>query len=162
VKSLSLLAVVLSLVLLTGCSTPNEKLLYGTFTKDSGEFQKMVRAVGSFKDYALPSDETPAQEATEKIVKAWNDSEGNTWFQTYATFTSGPHKSMTPKLEILSRISRDGKVLELMWNGGTEFNPKGFPTKIDPSDTLRYRMYNRVGDLLTTKVSHPVWGTFAN
>jgi hypothetical protein len=145
-KVLSILAVVLFTVLLAGCSKPNEKLLYGTFVKDGGEFQKMVRAVGSFKDYALPSDETPAQEATEKIVKAWNDSEGNTWFHTYATFTSGPHKSMTPNLEILSRISRDGKVLELMWNGGTEFNPKSFPARIDPSDTLRYRIYNRAGD----------------
>jgi hypothetical protein len=36
--------------------------------------------------------------------------------------------------------------LEFMWNGVVEFGPNSYPSKIDSTDTLRYRMYNRVAE----------------
>lgn len=145
-RVLSFSAILLSLVLLASCSKPNEKLFYGTFTNDKISPQRTVRAPGLVKDYSLLADSNPVQEATEKIVKAWIDSEGNTWFQAEATITLGPYKNSVPKAQTLTKINKAGTVLEFMWNGVVEFNPSSFPTKIDPTDALRYRMYNRVGD----------------
>jgi len=146
VRVLSISTVLLSLVLLSSCSKPNEKLYYGTFTSEKGSAQKTVHTPGAFKDYAQLSDSTPVQEGTEKIVKEWMDSEGNTYFQTDATITVGPYKNTVPKAQTLTRINKAGTVMEFMWNGVVEFNPSSFPTKIDPTDALRYRMYNRVAE----------------
>lgn len=145
-RVLSIAAVLLSLVLVASCSKPNEKLFYGTFTNEKISPQKTVLAPGSFKDYALISDSNPVQEGTEKIIKAWTDSDGNTLVQKYATITFGPYKNTVPKAQTLTKINKAGTVLEFMWNGVVEFNPSSFPTKIDPTDALRYRMYNRVAE----------------
>jgi hypothetical protein len=144
VRVLLILAVVFSLVLLSSCSKPNEKLYYGTFTNEKAPAQKTVHTPGAFKDYAKLSDATPVQEGTEKIIKEWVDSEGNTYFQTDATITVGPYKNTVPKAQTLTRINKAGTVLEFMWNGVVEFGPNSYPSKIDSTDTLRYRMYNRV------------------
>lgn len=146
VNALPALIILLFVFSLGACSRPNEKLYYGVFTNPKGNPQKTVRAPGSFKDYALLSDSTPVQEGTEKLVKAWMDSDGNTYFQSYTTITVGPYKNTIPKAQTLTRISKDGSLLEFMWNGVVEFNPSSFPTKIDPTDTLRYRMFNRAGE----------------
>jgi len=145
-RVLSLLTVFLSVLILVECAKPNEKLFYGTFTNDKISPQKTVLATGSFKDYALVSDSSPIQEGTERVIKVWTDSEGNTLIQKYATITAGPNKNTVPKAQTLTRISKDETTLEFMWNGVVEFNPNSFPTTIDPTDVLRYRVYNRVGD----------------
>jgi hypothetical protein len=132
----------LALVLLVGCSRANEKLYYGTFTGDKIP-QKTVRAPGSFKDYSSITDSDPAEEGTEKIVKAWTDSEGNTWFQTYSTITTeGDYKDT--KEQTLARISKAGTVLEFNWTIVSDFSPKNFPRKIDKTLATNYRIYNRV------------------
>jgi hypothetical protein len=108
-RVLSICVVLLSLALLAGCSRANEKLYYGTFTNDKIIPEKTVRVPGSFKDYNSISDSETVQEGTEKIVKAWTDSEGNTWFQTYATITAGSYKNT--KVQTLQRINKASTVL---------------------------------------------------
>jgi hypothetical protein len=127
---------------LSGCTRPNDKLYYGTFTQQ-GFPQKTVRTPDGFKDYATPSDDTPLMGGTTKIIKSWTDSEGSTWFQTQATIDFGPYKTTVPKAQTLEKLSKDGKVLEFMWNGVVEFSGKSFPLKIDQRAT-NYRLYKRV------------------
>jgi hypothetical protein len=140
-----LIASVLFSFLILGCSRPNEKIYYGTFTSDKGLFQKTIRAPGVWKNYTLPSDTTPVEEGTEKIIKAWTDSEGNTWFQSYAIVSYGPFKNNIPQAQTLQKISKDGTVLEIIMNGVVEYNPKSFPTKLDTTSQF-YRAYKRVAN----------------
>ena len=145
VRVLLITSALISLVILS-CSGPNQKLYYGTFTSDKGIFQKTVRSPGVWKDYTLTADTIPVEEGTEKIIKAWTDSEGNTWFQTHATVSYGPFKNTYPQALTLQKISKDGLVLEIITNGVAEYNPKSFPTKMDTSSQF-YRMYKRVGEV---------------
>jgi hypothetical protein len=124
--------------------SPNGRLYYGTFINEQSPTQKMVHGPGFFKDFALLSDKTPSQGGTEKIAKAWMDSEGKAWFQVYATVTLGPKKNM--KLQVLQRISEGGRVLEFSWKEVSEFRQNEFPKVIDPTDTCHYGMYFRVID----------------
>ena len=132
------IVVFLTVAFLASCAKPNVKLYYGTFTKENGNWQKSVRTPGAFKHYLKLSDTAPSEEGTLQIIKAWTDSEGNTWFQTYSTFTSSPTLKTFPKAEYLEKISKDGTTLEVMVNGVVEFNPKSLPTKMDPTDSWRY------------------------
>jgi hypothetical protein len=143
--ALSICGVLLPLALLAGCSKANEKLYYGTFTNDNIIPQKTVRAPGSFKDYSSITDSVPVEEGTEKVVRVWVDSEGNTWFQTYATITTqGDYKDS--KVQYLAKVNKAGTVLEFMWNIVSEFSPKNFAKKIDKALASNYRIYNRVGN----------------
>ena len=145
-KAFSILTLVLFVALLGSCSKPNEKLFYGVFANEKCNPQKTVLTPGFFKDYAQISDSMPVQEGTQKIVKVWMDSEGNSYMQAEGIITAGPHKNTVPKAQTLTRINKAGTVMEFMWNGVVEFSPSSFPTKIDPTDTIRYRMYNRVAE----------------
>ena len=140
-----LIASALSSFFISGCSRPNENIFYGTFTSEKGLWQKTVRTPGVFQDYTLSSDATPVTEGTEKIVKAWTDSEGNTWFQTHAIVSNGPFKNTHPQAQTLQKISRDGTVLEMIENGVVEYNTKSFPTKLDATSQF-YRIYKRAGN----------------
>jgi hypothetical protein len=145
VNVLSIWMVLLSLALLTSCSKANEKLYYGTFTSDQTIPEKIVRAPGLFKDYNSISDSDPAEQGTEKIVKAWTDSEGNTWVRTYRTTTTeGDYKDA--KVQTLAKINRAGTVLEFNWTTVSEFSPNNFPRKIDKTLATNHRIYSRVGD----------------
>ena len=146
VRLLSILTTLLSVLTLADCSKPNEKLLYGVFTNEKCNPQKTVITPSSFKDYAQISDSMPVQEGTQKIVKEWMDSEGNSYFQAEGTITAGPHKNTVPRAQTLTRFNKAGTVMEFMWNGVVEFNSSSFPTKIDPTDAIRYRMYNRASE----------------
>ena len=124
--------------------SPNGKLYYGTFINDKSTPQKMVRVRGSFQDYARVSDTTPVQEGTEKVAKAWMDSQGTAWFHVCATVTSGPKKNM--KLQVLQRISQGGRVLEFTWKEVSEFKQNEFPKMIDKEDSCHYGYYVRFED----------------
>jgi hypothetical protein len=146
VRVLSISAVLFSLVFLSSCSKKvDESLYFGTFTSDQVIPEKTVRAPGSFKDYSSISDLNPVEEGTEKIVKAWTDGEGNTWFQTYATITTeGDYKDA--KVQTLAKVSKGGAALEFNWFTVSEFSPNNFPRKIDKALATNYRSYNRAGN----------------
>lgn len=104
----------------------------------------MVRVPGFFKDYALLADTTPIQDGTEEIAKGWMDSEGNAWFQVYATITSGPKKNM--KLQVPQKISEAGTVLEFIWRKVSAFKPNEFPKMIDKEYACHYGRYVRTAN----------------
>jgi hypothetical protein len=142
-------AVLFALIVLGSCSKPpDEKMLYGTWTNDVAQagMRKMVNTPGEFKEYTNVSDTTPAEEGTRKIISSWTDSEENAWFKTFNTFTSGPLIKSMPMSQALIKISKSGTMWEGMGSGVTEYNPKSFPTKIDPTDNWRYLTYHRASE----------------
>jgi hypothetical protein len=137
--------VLLSAILLAGCAQPNKQLYYGTWTSENGTYKKSIhKPDGAIENYFSADDAVPVEKARGEIVKCWLDSEGNTWFQTEGTIIEGPHKNSAPKVQTLEKISKSGSFLEVMVNGVVEFNPKSFPTKIDPTNPL-YMSFNRAG-----------------
>lgn len=132
---LSATMVLLSLVLLFGCTKPNKDLFYGTFTNESMSTPKTSHTPGVFKDYATISDTTPSVQGPEQIVDYWTDSEGNVWFKTNAIWKG-------EKYQTFQKISKSGTVLEIVSNKVTEFDSKSFPTKVDPT-VSSYRIYHR-------------------
>jgi hypothetical protein len=144
---LGLLASSLSLILIAGCAQPNKQLWYGTWTSEKGQFQKSVRgADGTVENFYKVSDTTPAERASVQIVKCWSDSEGNTWFNTQGTVIEGPHKNSAPRIQALEKINKSGTLSEVMVRGVAEFNPKSFPTKIDPNDPYLYMSFTRAAE----------------
>lgn len=138
------LVALLFLVLLGGCAQPNKQLLYGTWTNEKGHYQKTVHTPdGIVQNFNLLSDASPVERANVQIVKCWSDSQGNVWFNTEGTIIEGPHKKTVPRVQTLERISKSGSFLEVMVKGVVEFNPKSFPTKIDPSDPYLYMSFTR-------------------
>ena len=134
----------LGLILLEGCARPNKQLFYGTWVSEKGHIQKSVRTLdGEVDNYALTSDTAPFERSKGQIISCWLDSEGNTWFKCEGTITEGPYKNSVPKVQTLEKISKSGTSLEVMVNGVVEFNPKSFPTKIDPTDTEFYMAFTR-------------------
>ena len=141
---LAVLVSLLSLILLASCAQPNKQLYYGTWTNEKGHYQKMVHTPdGVVQNFNLLSDTTPVEQANVQIVKCWLDSEGNTWFNTEGTIIEGPHKNTVPKVQTLEKISKSGTFLEVMVKGVVDFNPKSFPTKIDPTDPYLYMSFSR-------------------
>jgi len=140
-----LVAFSLTFLLLASCVQPNKQLWYGTWTSEKGPYQKSVHAPdGMVQDFSLLSDTTPVQRLKMQIVRCWSDSEGNTWFNNEGTVLEGPHKNSIPKFQTLEKISKSGSVLEVMARGVVEFNPKNFPTKIDPTDPYFYLSFTRL------------------
>jgi hypothetical protein len=141
---LGFLASSLSLILLADCARPNKQLWYGAWTSEKGPYQKSIHnSDGMVENFSQLSDATPTERANVQIVKCWSDSEGNVWFNTQGTVIEGPHKNSAPKVQTLERINKTGTLLEVMVRGVAEFNPKSFPTKIDPSDPYLYMSFSR-------------------
>jgi hypothetical protein len=127
-----------------GCSQPDKNLIYGTWTSESGPIQKSVHTPdGMVRNYTHLSDSAPVEEAKDEIVKCWSDSQGNVWCTSQGTIIVGPHKNTVPRIQTLTKISQSGAFLETMVRGVVEFNPKSFPTKIDPSDPYLYMSFHR-------------------
>jgi hypothetical protein len=134
----------LSLILLGGCSQPNKQLWYGTWTNEKNVYQKSVHNPdGMVLNFIKLSDTTPIEQVKVQIVKCWSDSEGNVWLQTEGTIIEGPHKNSIPKVQTLEKINKSGTFCEVMLRGVADFNPKSFPTKIDPIDPYLYMSFSR-------------------
>lgn len=129
------LLVLLALILLGGCVKPNKELIYGTWVNEKMVPQKTAKTSGSYKDYLLTSDGAPFDQGREQIVDYWMDSEGSVWYKTQFEATGF-------KWQGLEKISMSGTVLEYVMNGVAEFDPKSFPTKVDPSGG-HYHIYYR-------------------
>jgi hypothetical protein len=146
-RLLRLLAATLaSMVLLVtaSCSQPDKNLIYGTWSSDRGPIQKSVHTPdGMVRNYTHLSDSAAVEEAKDQIVKCWSDSQGNVWYTSQGTIIVGPHKNTVPRIQTLTKISQSGTFLETMMRGVVEFNPKNFPTKIDPSDPYLYMSFHR-------------------
>ncbi len=144
---LSVLVVVASflpMILIAGCTQPNKEAYYGTWINEKGHYQKMVHiSDGIVQNFTLLSDTAPTERAQVQIVKCWSDSDGNVWFNVQGTILEGPHKNTVPKIQTLERINKRGDFLEVMVKGVVDFNPKGFPTKIDPTDPYLYMSFSR-------------------
>lgn len=143
---LSALLLLLCLILLGGCgpgkyvAKANEEL-YGTWVNEDSYPQKSVDFAGGYKDFQLLSDAAPIGEGTLDIFAKWKDGEGNVWYKVFGTVTSGGYAGT--KYQFLCRISKSGKTRESVniWPV-TSFDPKHFPSNIDPKDET-YRLLNR-------------------
>ena len=101
---------------------------------------KMVKSSDGFKDYFPLDESTPFRGGTEEIFKKWTDTDGNIFYQTLNTFTSGP---IGVKTQCLCKVSQSGTVLEMVWRQtGTEIDPNKFPAKIDPK-SADYLVFQR-------------------
>jgi hypothetical protein len=138
----------LVLVLLGGCGPgkyvprANEEI-YGSWTNEKMEYQKVVVAPESEKMYIKLDDTTSFEESSQQIVSRWTDSEGNVWYKCSNTRNKGPHSGT--KFARLDKLSKSGTVWESVWtapaNDEEMKNPK-YPIKIDPQDSL-YNIYYR-------------------
>ena len=112
----------------------------GTWINEKIAPQKVVNSPSGWKEYSYASDAVPLDEGNGGIDSKWTDSEGNIWYRTFSTVTSATYKGT--KTQGLEKISKSGKVYESVFNIVAEFDPKNYPTKIDPKDS-NYRIYYR-------------------
>ncbi len=139
--------VVLTLILLAGCGEgkytpkPSEEL-YGTWTNEGMPQQKCVITAKGFKTYTSPSDSDTFVEGTMQIVSKSTDSEGNIWYKSFETYSSGLHAFKGQKRQTLYRLSKSETVLEYQSGYVGEFDPKSFPGKLDAAADF-YRIYSR-------------------
>jgi hypothetical protein len=145
---MTVLAVVLSLLPGSWCSAQNiykfalpanNEPIYGTWiNKDySGnvpEYAQMyVYYIWGFGEtYNRAIDVTPSEKWTYILVEKWTDQQGNTWYKEYAQSADSSNYS-------LDRISKDGSVME------TLYNMRALPQEreLDPKNYDKYRIYYR-------------------
>lgn len=146
--------ILLSLILLAGCGPgkyrpkPNEEL-YGTWTNESYGImnsstylpQKEIIDPSGYTAYQAVFDHNPSQKGTEEIASKWTDSEGNIWYKTFGTASTGD-KVLT--FQALQKLNKFGTVRECVIIWLSAFNPNSYPAKIDPKDSA-YQIYNRAG-----------------
>jgi len=121
--------------------------LYGTWTNEQGVKDyyhppKSVVNTDGYKNFVNVSDSVPFEEGTRQIDSKWIDSEGDIWYKTFGTVTTGVYKGY--KYQALVKISKSRTVSEFVFRsiGFLEFDPNDYPTKIDPNDptyTIQYR-----------------------
>ena len=146
-RILLLTVVALSLILLAGCGQgkylpkPNEEL-YGTWTNERMPQQKSVITASGFKSYTYIGDPDTFIEGTMQIISKSTDSEGNIWYKAFEIYTSGLHGLKGQKRQTPYKLSKSGTVLECQPAYVGEFDPKSFPSKLDPKDQF-YRIYFR-------------------
>jgi uncharacterized lipoprotein YehR (DUF1307 family) len=143
----------LVVLMLAGCASgkyvpkPNEEL-YGTWINEKMSPQKLVNTPDGWKQYLHVSDSTPFYEGTRGITRKWTDSEGNIWYETFSTFTSGAGDYNGKSFTVLEKLSKSATVLESVWTMATsdqELKTPTYPSKIDPKDS-EYSIYYRAGD----------------
>lgn len=116
--------------------------IYGTWTSDNLAQQKLVIAAGQFRSFSLPDDLEPFTAGTEVIAARWTDAQGDVWYKTNVTVTSGLGAPRGTRWQALRRLSKSATVLEGMVVPVRQFDPGAFPEKLEP-DTESYGMYYR-------------------
>ncbi len=151
---LSALMFVLTLITLWGCTKgnyvakPNEEL-YGTWTNESMTVQKETISATGYKAFSHISDSDSNAEATTQITNKWKDSEGNIWYKTLGTGTSGEWDGY--KWQTLQKLSKSGTMREEVVHvigtvkSESPFDPKSYPPTIDPKSP-NYSLYYRAGN----------------
>jgi len=130
----------------------NEEI-YGTWINTNithTNTQKIIVSADGARHYALLSDSAPYDGATLVIDSKWTDSEGNTWYKTHGTITSGNWKGYSfvelDRLNVTSRIWE----AQFTWLESTslgpnaQINPALYPEKFNPESSnhgvfYRYR-----------------------
>lgn len=88
--------------------------LYGTWVNDKMFPAKMVKLPdGIDSDYWPSTSSTPFRSAASKYVAKWTDSDGNAYYNSIDTFTSGDIKGHI--VYCLWKVSADGKSMEMNW-----------------------------------------------
>ncbi len=125
---------------------PDEEL-YGTWINEQMNPPRMVRSPdGSFAGYFPATYSKPFQGGESEIFRKWTDSEGSVYYETFDTFTFG--SPMFNKTQDLWKVSKSGKVLEMIRLVVGDFRPDRFPTfdtKIDHMST-EYFIYYRANE----------------
>ena len=121
----------------------NEEL-YGTWINNksinSYHVQKAVHIPNAWREFSDVKDTVPHQEGTVRIDDKWTDSDGTIWYKTFNAITSGTYKGF--KVQALQKISQSGSVKENVSIAVGEFDPKLYPTEIDPKDDS-YQIFYR-------------------
>jgi hypothetical protein len=118
--------------------------MYGTWINKHGAPTKSVSFAGGFKNYVVVAGaDRIFNEGTEEIESKWKDAEGNLWYKSYGTITSGTWAGM--KFQTLLRISKSGTVREWVNSLVIDFDPKSYPPKIDSEDP-DYKIFTRASD----------------
>ena len=125
----------------------NEEL-YGTWTNEEslGNVyfpQKVVNFPNKYESYSKMSDADPVEVSTLGIGSKWTDTEGNIWYKTFGTVTAGAGEGC--HWQELDKLSKSGTVWERVYTViyGVDFDPKYYPTKIDPARQY-YGIFYRV------------------
>jgi len=90
--------------------------------------QKEIIDPSGYTAYQAVSEHNPSQKGTEEIASKWTDSEGNIWYKTFGTASTGD-KVLT--FQVLQKLNKFGKVRECVIIWLSAFNPNSYPAKID-------------------------------
>jgi hypothetical protein len=115
--------------------TPNEEM-NGVWINAKADIQKHVNTSDGWKMYVNISDSVPWDVGTGGIDSKWTDSEGNIWYKSFGIDQNGD------KHQELDKLSKSGTVWESVFREVDQFDPKYYPTKIDPMDP-NYGIYLR-------------------
>jgi hypothetical protein len=120
--------------------------LYGTWTskqnvEDYFHPQKSVNTADGYKNYSKVSDSVSFEEGTEQIDTKWTDTEGNIWYKTFSTVTTGVYKGY--RFQSLVKISKSGTISESVSISiaHQDFKPTYYPTEIDSNDSTYKIMF---------------------
>jgi hypothetical protein len=144
--------ILLIMLLLGGCGPgkykpkPDEELYgtwtnekYGIMTTSNYSPQKEIIDASGYTAYQTISDHNPSQKGPLTIAARWKDSEGNIWYKTFGTASTG---DSVLRLQALHKLSKSGTVRECMNFWFLESNPNSYPATIDPARP-EYRIYYR-------------------
>ena len=143
----AVLAGALAAALVAACSAPasqarpNEEI-YGSWLGERPGQDRLVIAAGEIKQIASADDPQLFNTRTQVITARWTDSEGSLWYKAASTVIRGPSRLMGSKWQSLSRVSKSAATLEIMSIPVRDFDPKGYPEKLDPESEY-YAVYVR-------------------
>jgi hypothetical protein len=124
----------------------NEEL-YGTWTNqsyrgisdDAYRPQKVVIIRGTYTDFSMLADATPAAVGDEEVTGKWQDAQGNFWYKIRGIGAEG---GTAFKFVSLQKVSKSAAVRELVAVILDSSGQENYPAKIDPTD-VSYRIYYR-------------------
>jgi hypothetical protein len=116
--------------------------VYGTWVSDKAAQHKLVIAAGQFRNFSLPDDVDPFTAGTEVIAAKWTDPQGDLWYKTNVTVTSGLGAPTGTMWQTLRRLSKSATVLEGVVVPVRQFDPSAFPAKLEPGSGS-YAVYHR-------------------
>ncbi len=125
----------------------NEEI-YGTWVNDKGSnpygIQKEIITVTGWKEYLNVSDSVPVDQGGRWIDSKWTDSEGNIYYKSFGTITTGPYKGY--KWKALNKLSKSATFQEsVVVVGYGEFDSMQYPSNVDPKDSS-YKTYYRANE----------------
>jgi hypothetical protein len=119
----------------------NEEI-YGTWigiSKQTPVQKVVINQDGIFYYYNIP-DKTPMSAGKLTLTAKWTDAEGNIWYKTFTTYTSGTLNGYN--LEQLYKLSKAGSVMEYDGSIVDDFSSDSFPTELNIKGAW-YGAFNR-------------------